>query len=157
MSYPRGDPLNYIIVSGWFIKSLGIEQAVFIAAIAAAAFGGSRAFARSLIDDQRIEVLDIFRMVDRGLNGAFHGLRRCSGDPILRYKKFGSTRSPVVALASSVEEEEIPSSKPNSSVELISTTAILGEPKIFGEVSDNKAPNGSNHQKFDPRPPLIRF
>jgi hypothetical protein len=41
----------------------------------------------------------------------------------------GSTRSPVVALAFSVEEEEIPSSKPNSSVELISTTAILEEPE----------------------------
>jgi hypothetical protein len=68
----RVDRHHRIAIGGQIIEGLGVEQAVFVAAIAAATFGGSGAFARSLVNDQRIEVLDVIGIIDRGLDGAFH-------------------------------------------------------------------------------------
>jgi hypothetical protein len=84
----RVDRFNRVAVGGQFIQGLGVEQAVFVAAIATAAFGGSGTFARSFVDDQGIEILDVFGMVDRGLDGAFHRVWQWSGDPILQHRIF---------------------------------------------------------------------
>ncbi len=81
-----------------FVKiftSLGIEHPVLIAAVAAVAFGGSRAFARSFIADETLEIGSIMNIAQGIVVSPFH----CGGDRLIVYLHNLTQKSPVDELA----------------------------------------------------------